>query len=128
MELTIKVAIQKEMMTRQAADIAHRMSEFESRVLLKRQNLTVNAKSLMGVLSADLRDGQAVTILAEGPDEAQAVWYAQQIAGGVNKAGGFQRAIIFDRKPKKKHKNRNILMNTLDKICQECYLLYMTYL
>ena len=46
MELTIKVAIQKEMMTRQAADIAHRMSEFESRVLLKRQNLTVNAKSL----------------------------------------------------------------------------------
>lgn len=47
MELTIKVAIQKEMMTRQAADIAHRMSEFESRVLLKRQNLTVNAKSLM---------------------------------------------------------------------------------
>lgn len=89
MELTIKVAIQKEMMTRQAADIAHRMSEFESRVLLKRQNLTVNAKSLMGVLSADLRDGQAVTILAEGPDEAQAVWYAQQIAGGVNKAGGY---------------------------------------
>ena len=73
MELTIKVAIQKELMTRQAADIAHRMSEFESRVLLKRQNLTVNAKSLMGVLSADLRDGQAVTILAEGPDEAQAV-------------------------------------------------------
>ena len=57
MELTIKVAIQKELMTRQAADIAHRMSEFESRVLLKRQNLTVNAKSLMGVLSADLRDG-----------------------------------------------------------------------
>ena len=44
MELTIKVAIQKELMTRQAADIAHRMSEFESRVLLKRQNLTVNAK------------------------------------------------------------------------------------
>lgn len=81
MELTIKVAIQKEMMTRQAADIAHRMSEFESRVLLKRQNLTVNAKSLMGVLSADLRDGRPVTILAEGPDEAQAVWYAQQIAG-----------------------------------------------
>ena len=80
MELTIKVAIQKEMMTRQAADIAHRMSEFESRVLLKRQNLTVNAKSLMGVLS-DLRDGQAVTILAEGPDEAQAVCTLSKLLG-----------------------------------------------
>ena len=89
MELTIKVAIQKEMMTRQAADIAHRMSEFESRVLLKRQNLTVNAKSLMGVLSADLRDGQAVTILAEGPDEAQAVCTLSKLLGGVNKEGGY---------------------------------------
>ena len=58
MELTIKVAIQKEMMTRQAADIA-----------------------LMGVLSADLRDGQAVTILAEGPDEAQAVCTLSKLLG-----------------------------------------------
>ena len=61
MELTIKVAIQKELMTRQAADIAHRMSEFESRVLLKRQNLTVNAKSL--------------------PDEAQAVCTLSKLLG-----------------------------------------------
>ena len=96
MELTIKIAIPKEMMTRQAADIAQRMSGFESRVLLKRRNMTVNAKSLMGVLSADLcayaalvggvlsaelRDGQAVTILAEGPDEAQAVCTLSKMLG-----------------------------------------------
>ena len=79
MELTIKIAIPKEMMTRQAADIAQRMSGFESRVLLKRQNMT--AKSLMGVLSAELRDGQAVTILAEGPDEAQAVCTLSKMLG-----------------------------------------------
>ena len=81
MELTIKIAIPNEMMTRQAADIAQRMSGFESRVLLKRQNMTVNAKSLMGVLSAELRDGQAVTILAEGPDEAQAVCTLSKMLG-----------------------------------------------
>ena len=81
MELTIKIAIPKEMMTRQAANIAQRMSGFESRVLLKRQNMTVNAKSLMGVLSAELRDGQAVTILAEGPDEAQAVCTLSKMLG-----------------------------------------------
>ena len=81
MELTTKIAIPKEMMTRQAADIAQRMSGFESRVLLKRQNMTVNAKSLMGVLSAELRDGQAVTILAEGPDEAQAVCTRSKMLG-----------------------------------------------
>lgn len=80
MELTIKVAIQKELMTRQAADIAHRMSEFESRVLLKRQNLTVNAKSLMGVLSADLRDGQRDHSCRRA-DEAQAVCTLSKLLG-----------------------------------------------
>ena len=81
MELTIKIAIPKEMMTRQAADIAQRMSGFESRVLLKRQNMTVNAKSLMGVLSAGLSDGQAVTIVAEGEDAAQAVCELSRMLG-----------------------------------------------
>ena len=43
--------------------------------------MTVNAKSLMGVLSAELRDGQAVTILAEGPDEAPAVCTLSKMLG-----------------------------------------------
>ena len=81
MELTIKVSIPENMMTKQAAQIANRMSDYSCRILLRRQNVTVNAKSLMGVLSADLRDGQAVTILAEGPDEAQAVCTLSKLLG-----------------------------------------------
>lgn len=81
MELTIKTVIPEAMMTKHAADIAKRMSAFECRVLLRRQNITVNAKSLMGVLSAGLSDGQAVTILAEGPDEAQAVCELSRLLG-----------------------------------------------
>ena len=81
MELTIKVSIPENMMTKQAAQIANRMSDYSSRILLRRQNVTVNAKSLMGVLSADLRDGQAVTLLAEGPDEAQAVCTLSRLLG-----------------------------------------------
>ena len=49
--------------------------------LARAEELTVNAKSLMGVLSAELRDGQAVTILAEGPDEAQAVCTLSKMLG-----------------------------------------------
>ena len=81
MELTIKVSIPENMMTKQAAQIANRMSDYSSRILLRRQNVTVNAKSLMGVLSADLRDGQAITIQAEGPDEAQAVCTLSRMLG-----------------------------------------------
>ena len=64
-----------------AAQIANRMNDYSCRILLRRQNVTVNAKSLMGVLSAELRDGQAVTILAEGPDEAQAVCTLSKMLG-----------------------------------------------
>lgn len=81
MELTIKTSIPRVMMARQAADIATRMSDYQSRVLLRKGNITVNAKSLMGVLSAELCDGQAVTILAEGPDEAQAVCELSRMLG-----------------------------------------------
>ena len=73
MELTVRVHLDGAMTARRAADIAERMKKFESRVLLRRQNITVNAKSLMGVVTIGLHDDMAVTIRAEGPDEAQAV-------------------------------------------------------
>lgn len=53
--------------------MAARMSDFEAQVLLRRENVTVNAKSLMGLLSLKLQDGMGVTIIARGEDEAQAV-------------------------------------------------------
>ena len=64
-----------------AAQIANRMNDYSCRILLRRQNVTVNAKSLMGVLSAGLSDGQAVTIVAEGEDEAQAVCELSRMLG-----------------------------------------------
>ena len=48
------------------------------RALLRRANITVNAKSLMGLVTLALRDGMAVTILAQGEDEALA---ARTLAG-----------------------------------------------
>ena len=72
MELTIRVNLSEPVMSRQAADISSRMSEYKSRVLLRRRDTTVNAKSLMGLMSLGLSSGQAVTIIASGEDEAEA--------------------------------------------------------
>ncbi len=84
MELTIKIAIPKEMMTRQAADIAQRMSGFESRVLLKRQNMTVQRQ---------IADGRAFRRTARragrhhsgrrGRDEAQGRLHAEPKCSGA---------------------------------------------
>lgn len=72
MERTITVSMDGELLTRDAARIAERMMCYRARVLLRRENITVNGKSLMGLVSVGLRDGAQVTILADGEDARQA--------------------------------------------------------
>lgn len=81
MELTIRVNLIEPIMSRQAADISSRISEYSSRVLLRRRDTTVNAKSLMGIMSLGLSSGQAVTILATGEDEAEAASALAELLG-----------------------------------------------
>ena len=73
MELTVKMKMGDIPTMKAVAQAAAKMSEFQSQVLLRRGDITVNAKSLMGLLSLGLKDGEGVTIIAHGEDEAQAV-------------------------------------------------------
>ena len=72
-EKDVQVALGGVMMTREAAAVADALKGYESRVLLRRGEMTVNGKSLMGIVSLGIRDGQTVTVLADGEDEAEAV-------------------------------------------------------
>lgn len=82
MELTVHVKLNGVPTARKAAEMAARMSDFGAQVLLRRENVTVNAKSLMGLLSLKLQDGMGVTIIARGEDEAQAVCEMSRLLGG----------------------------------------------
>ena len=73
MDLTIRVRLNGMPTTRRVADAANRMSAFQSQVLLRKGDITVNAKSLLGLLSLKLEEDMGVTIIAQGEDEAQAV-------------------------------------------------------
>jgi phosphotransferase system HPr (HPr) family protein len=57
------------------------MSAFQSRVLIRKKDMTVNAKSLMGLMSLEVADGESLTLLAEGPDEAEAVCMLSELLG-----------------------------------------------
>ena len=48
-------------------------NEFSSRITVSRQGNTVNAKSLLGLLSMQLTKGTEVLLEAEGSDEAEAL-------------------------------------------------------
>ena len=72
-EKNVQIALGGVLMTREAAKLAHELKGYAARVLLRRGEMTVNGKSLMGIVSLGIRDGQTVTVIADGQDEAEAV-------------------------------------------------------
>lgn len=58
---------------RPATFFIQKANEFKSAVWVEKDERRVNAKSLLGVLSLGITRGVNITILAEGPDEEQAV-------------------------------------------------------
>ncbi|MCL2570832.1 MAG: HPr family phosphocarrier protein [Defluviitaleaceae bacterium] len=48
-------------------------SKFKSRISLVIDEKTANAKSIMGIISLNMQEGQELNIIAEGEDAAEAV-------------------------------------------------------
>ncbi len=53
-------------------------SQYESRVYVEVGNKRVNAKSLMGMMTLGVPEGEAVTVIADGNDENQALNHINQ--------------------------------------------------
>lgn len=58
---------------RAATRLVNRASEFDSSIWLDRDQRSVNAKSIMGVLTLAAATGTELTVKAEGPDEDAAL-------------------------------------------------------
>ena len=58
---------------RPATFFIQKANEFKSSIWVEKEERRVNAKSLLGVLSLGISQGSAITIIADGADEADAV-------------------------------------------------------
>ena len=58
---------------RPAAIIAQTANKFQSEISITRDDATVNAKSIMGVIAMGAGYNTQLTITVEGPDESEAV-------------------------------------------------------
>ncbi len=67
------------METGPAALFVQKASKFSSNIKVIMDNKTVNAKSIMGIISLGILDGQEITISADGEDEKQAVFELENI-------------------------------------------------
>ena len=70
-ERTVMVA--KSFDARQVAFFVQTASKFASKIIVSADSKTVNAKSIMGIISLGIGQGQKIKITAEGDDSAKAV-------------------------------------------------------
>lgn len=68
--VTIKISAGLE--NRPVAQIVQMASQYESRIYLESGNKHVNAKSIMGMMTLNLTEGENMVIQAEGTDEEEA--------------------------------------------------------
>ena len=82
--ITKAVTIQMEtgLQPRPVAVLVQKASMFDSSVYLHVGDRKINAKSIMGMMSLNLGNGEEVTVVAEGKDEtAAAECIAQYLSG-----------------------------------------------
>ncbi len=72
-EVEIMITNKLGLHARPAAKLVQTASKFESNIVLIKENLEVNAKSIMGVMMLAAEMGTTITIRADGPDENDAV-------------------------------------------------------
>ena len=70
---SMTINIPKGLEARPVALLVQVASQYESSIYGEIQEKKVNAKSIMGMMSLGLAEGEKITIIANGPDEDAAV-------------------------------------------------------
>ena len=73
LERTVKVAMTEGTEERPVAVLVQIASQYESQIHLVSDDKKINAKSIMGMMSTGFTEGQEITVIADGKDEAAAV-------------------------------------------------------
>lgn len=69
----IVVQLSQGLHARPAATFVKIATSFASEIKLVKKEKTVNGKSIMGIMSSAIAKGEEITLIADGPDETEAV-------------------------------------------------------
>lgn len=68
----VVVQISMGLETRPVAVLVQVASQYESKIYLETENKRINAKSIMGMMTLNLAEGEELTVSVEGTDEKEA--------------------------------------------------------
>ena len=69
----ITISLDQEMFPNVASLFVQQANTFQSDIKIVRHSATIDAKSIMGLLSLGITNGHVITIKAEGLDEREAI-------------------------------------------------------
>lgn len=72
-EKTVEVLLESGLQARPAAQFVQQANRYSSDLFLEKDGKKINAKSIMGLMSLAITQGETVTIIADGPDEEVAL-------------------------------------------------------
>jgi len=75
---TVTIGLASGLEARPVAMLVQIASQFDSVIYVENQNARVNAKSIMGMMTLGMNNGDQITISADGQDEDKAVTLIEQ--------------------------------------------------
>jgi len=78
----VEIKLQNGLEARPVAVLVQVASKYDSTVYLESNGKKVNAKSIMGMMSLGLDNGEMVTVTADGEDESMAVADIEKFLAG----------------------------------------------
>ncbi|MGM0753807.1 MAG: HPr family phosphocarrier protein [Bacillota bacterium] len=73
-EKQVEVKLKTGLQARPAALFVQEANRFSSEIFLEKDGKKVNAKSIMGLMSLAISTGSAITLVADGSDEEEALF------------------------------------------------------
>ncbi len=81
-EKSVQIKLEGGLEARPVAVLVQVASQYDSSVYIQSDNKKVNAKSIMGMMGLGLNRDEAVTVIADGNDEEEAVAGIEKFLGG----------------------------------------------
>lgn len=80
-EIQINLATDQD---RPIAMIVQVASQYESKIHIEKDNKFINAKSIMGMMTVAIVSGEKISVVADGPDENEAIESIEKYLAGEN--------------------------------------------
>lgn len=72
-EKSVEVQLETGLQARPAAQFVQEANRFTADIFLEKDGKRINAKSIMGLMSIAVTKGETIALIAEGPDEEEAI-------------------------------------------------------